>query len=51
MLPNGVLSPSNVPSGEPSVFTALEEELGLKAASDRVPVDVLIVARQPPQAH
>lgn len=45
MLPNGVPSPSSVPSGGPSIFTALEEQLGLKVVSDRAPVDVLVVDR------
>jgi uncharacterized protein (TIGR03435 family) len=45
MMPNGVTSPSNVPSGGPSIFTALEEQLGLKVLSDRAPVDVLVVDR------
>jgi uncharacterized protein (TIGR03435 family) len=43
MLPAGVPAPPNVPSGGPSIFTALEEQLGLKLISDRASVDVLII--------
>jgi uncharacterized protein (TIGR03435 family) len=44
MLPAGVPAP-NVPSGGPSIFTALEEQLGLKLISDRAPVEVLVIDR------
>jgi uncharacterized protein (TIGR03435 family) len=43
MLPSGIPAPTNVPSGGPSIFTALEEQLGLKLVSDRAPVDVLVI--------
>jgi uncharacterized protein (TIGR03435 family) len=43
MLPTGVPAPPNLPSSGPSIFTALEERLGLKLISDRVPVDVLVI--------
>jgi uncharacterized protein (TIGR03435 family) len=45
MLPNGVPSPPIAPSGAPSIFTAVEEQLGLKLVSDRAPVDVLVIDR------
>jgi uncharacterized protein (TIGR03435 family) len=44
LLPAGVPGPS-VPADGPSIFTALEEQLGLKLVSDRVPVDVLVIDR------
>jgi uncharacterized protein (TIGR03435 family) len=43
MLPNGAPAPANLPGGGPSIFTALEEQLGLKLVSDRGPVDVLVI--------
>jgi uncharacterized protein (TIGR03435 family) len=43
MLPNGAPAPPNLPSGAPSIFTAVEEQLGLKLVSDRAPVDVLVI--------
>jgi len=36
-------TPPSANSGEPSVFTALQEQLGLTAKSTRGPVDVLII--------
>jgi uncharacterized protein (TIGR03435 family) len=41
MLPTGVPAPP-AETG-PSIFTALEEQLGLKLVSDRVPVDLLVL--------
>jgi uncharacterized protein (TIGR03435 family) len=41
MLPNGVPAPTNATGA--SIFTALEEQLGLKLLSDRGPVDVLVI--------
>jgi len=43
MLPNGV-SPGAA-AGGPSIFTALEEQLGLRLVSDRAPVEVLVIDR------
>jgi uncharacterized protein (TIGR03435 family) len=43
MLPPG--APPNVSAGGASIFTALEEQLGLKLISDRATVDVLIIDR------
>ena len=45
MLPAGVPAPPNIPAAGPSIFTALEEQLGLKLISDRAPVEVLVVDR------
>src|SRR5439155_12036680 len=45
MLPAGVPAPPNSPSGGPSIFTAIEEQLGLKLISDRAPVEVLVIDR------
>jgi uncharacterized protein (TIGR03435 family) len=42
MLPIGMPAP---PPGGPSIFTAVEEQLGLKLVSDRAPVDVLVIDR------
>jgi uncharacterized protein (TIGR03435 family) len=40
--PPGVQPPSIDPNG-PSLFTAIQEQLGLKLESDRGPVDVLVI--------
>jgi bla regulator protein BlaR1 len=45
MMPNGVLLPPNVTSGAPSIFTALEEQLGLRVVSGRGAIDVLVINR------
>jgi uncharacterized protein (TIGR03435 family) len=45
MLPNGAPAPASLPGAGPSIFTALEEQLGLKLVSDRGPVDVLVIDR------
>jgi uncharacterized protein (TIGR03435 family) len=45
MLPAGVPAPPNIPAAGPSIFTALEEQLGLKLISDRAPVEVLVIDR------
>ena len=36
-------SPSSQPDPEPSVYTALKEQLGLELKSGKAPVDVLVV--------
>jgi len=45
MLPNGVPVPPNATSGPPSIFTALEEQLGLRLVSERTAIDVLVIDR------
>ena len=44
LMPAGVPG-QGVPAEGPSIFTALEEQLGLKLVSDRAPVDVLVIDR------
>jgi uncharacterized protein (TIGR03435 family) len=46
MLPDGV-APQNLPPG-PTIFAALEEQLGLRLVSDRAPVEVLVIDRISP---
>jgi uncharacterized protein (TIGR03435 family) len=43
MLPNGASAPTN--STAPSIFAALQEQLGLRLISDHGPVDVLVIDR------
>jgi uncharacterized protein (TIGR03435 family) len=41
-------APDDVPAGDssaPSVFTAVQEQLGLKLESARVPADVIVIDR------
>jgi len=43
---DGVLAPGQQPSFDPngpSIFTAVQEQLGLKLESARAPVDVLVI--------
>jgi uncharacterized protein (TIGR03435 family) len=44
MLPDGVTPPPSDPD-KPSIFTALEEQLGLKLQADRTLVEVLVIDR------
>jgi uncharacterized protein (TIGR03435 family) len=41
--PGGGAGPAATPSELPSVFTALQEQLGLKLVSSRAPVEVLVI--------
>lgn len=41
--PDRGLGASNADPAGPSIFTALEEQLGLKLAARRVPVEVIVV--------
>jgi uncharacterized protein (TIGR03435 family) len=45
MLPTGVPAPPLPASAPPSIFTAVEEQLGLRLVSDRADVDVLVLDR------
>jgi uncharacterized protein (TIGR03435 family) len=45
MLPTGVPAPTGLPPGAASIFSALEEQLGLKLVADRAPVEVLVIDR------
>ncbi len=40
---NGPPLPAADPTGPPSIFTAIQEQLGLKLESGRGPVDMLVV--------
>ena len=45
LLPTGVPAPPPTTSAPPSIFTAVEEQLGLRLVSDRAEIDILVIDR------